>query len=118
MNLIDDITLVTISSLFGVIIGKQSILNVVDFFYKRKLKKTLEILETYPMLHEFDEVFNSEFIIPYLQELHFSAETGIQTNEKSIYKYINFKNKLGANFTWLDIKMAKMHLDLNSEEIK
>lgn len=53
-----------------------------------------------------------------MKELCFFSQTGIDTNEKSIPKYISFKDKLGGNYTWPKIKRAKQHLDSNGPEIK
>lgn len=118
MDLINSSIITAVSAVVGVILGKQPLVNVFDFFQRRKLKNALNILETHSMFDKFEDDFKSKFIISYLKELYFVTQTGIDTNEKSISKYIDFKNKLGANYTWKEIKNVKQHLDLNSNDIK
>tara|TARA_R110002012_G_scaffold50790_7_gene131340 strand:- start:7850 stop:8422 length:573 start_codon:yes stop_codon:yes gene_type:complete len=62
--------------------------------------------------------FESDFILPSLKEKYFQMETGIRTNEKSIDKYVAFKNKLGENYTWREIKLAQPYLSLAQDEIE
>jgi hypothetical protein len=118
MDINYDIMTSILSTLLGAFMGKQSLANVFNFFQRRKLKKTTNILETHSMFDKFDTDFKTEFILPDLKESYFYIQTGIETNEKSIQKYIEFKNKLGGKYTWADIKKVNEHLDLQSEEIK
>lgn len=52
------------------------------------------------------------------KEISFYKETGIETDFESISKYIEFKEKLGLNINWRQIKEIQKHLDLSGEEIK
>ena len=118
MDLINGIITTIISSLLGAFLGKQSISNVFNFFQRRKLKNMINTLDTHSLFEKLDADFKSEFILPDFKEIYFYIQTGIETNEKSILKYIEFKNKLGGKYTWPDIKKVDQHLDLQSEEIK
>ncbi|MHA7829515.1 MAG: hypothetical protein ACX93O_00345 [Flagellimonas sp.] len=62
--------------------------------------------------------FESDFILPSLKEKYFQIETGIRTNEKSIDKYVAFKNKLGENYTWREIKLVQPYLSLDQDKIE
>ncbi|OXA71246.1 hypothetical protein B0A67_13385 [Flavobacterium aquidurense] len=120
MDLIHGNIITTMLTIFGTVIvailGKQSLADVFDFFQRRKLKNLLNDLETYSVMDKFDDDFKTKFVTPYLKELYFFSLTGIDANEESIPKYIDFKNRL--NYTWTKIKKAKQHFDLNSSEIK
>lgn len=118
MDLINGIITTIISSLLGAFLGKQPISNVFNFFQRRKLKNMINTLDTHSLFEKFDADFKSKFILPDLKEIYFYTQTGIETNEKSILQYIEFKNKLGGKYTWTDIKKVNQHLDLQSEEIK
>ncbi|MCV9932876.1 hypothetical protein OIU80_11325 [Flavobacterium sp. LS1R47] len=112
-------TVLTVSgTVLAAILGKQSLSNLFDSLQRRNLKNVLNDLETFSALDKFDEDFKTKFIEPHVKELYFFSQTGIDTNEKSIPKYISFKDKLGGNYTWPKIKRAKQHLDSNGPEIK
>lgn len=53
-----------------------------------------------------------------MKETYFYIQTGIQTNEKSIEKYIKFKNELSLNYTWKHIATVNSYLDLNTDIIE
>lgn len=122
MDLIHSNIITTVLTVLGTVIvallGKQSLADLFDFFQRRKLKNLLNDLETYSALEKFDDEFKTKFVNPYLKELYFFSLTGINANEEAIPKYIDFKNKLNANYTWAKINKAKQHFDLNSPEIK
>jgi hypothetical protein len=115
MEVIYDIVKIILPTFLGAFLGKQPLDNLFNFFQRRKLKEITNILEKDSL---FDTNFKGEFIIPYLKEIYFNILTGIETNEKSIIKYVKFKNKLGGKYNWADIKKVNQHLDLQSEEIK
>lgn len=94
------------------------IVHFFNFFQRRKLQKITNALEANSLFDKFEDNFKTEFILPDLKEAYFYIQTGIMTNEKSIIKYIEFKNKLGWNYTWAQIKIVQPHLDIKSEEIK
>jgi hypothetical protein len=122
MNPINENIIVTVLTVSGTvltaILGKQSLSDLFDSLQRRNLKNVLNDLETFSKLDKFDDDFKTKFVEPYVKELYFFSQTGIDTNEKSIPKYISFKDKLGGNYTWPKIKRAKQHLDLNGQEIK
>ncbi len=62
-----------------------------------------------------DDNFQNEFIKPNLKEIYFYLQTGISTNEKSIQKFIELKDKLGGNYNWKKIKSAQLYVDLDSD---
>ncbi len=62
--------------------------------------------------------FESDFIWPNLMEKYFYLETGIKANEKSIYKLISFKDKLGGNYTWRKIKLVQNYLSFEKSDIE
>lgn len=51
-------------------------------------------------------------------EKYFYLETGIKANEKSIYKLISFKDKLGGNYTWCEIKLVQKYLSFEKSDIE
>ncbi|WP_318310507.1 hypothetical protein [Flagellimonas crocea] len=51
-------------------------------------------------------------------EKYFYLETGIKANEKSIYKLISFKDKLGGNYTWRKIKLVQNYLSFEKSDIE
>lgn len=122
MDLINDNNIITVFTVFATVIsailGKQSLPIFFDSLQRRNLKNALNDLQTFSALDKFDDDFKTKFVEPYVKELYFFSQTGIDTNEKSIPKYISFKDKLGGNYTWPKINRAKQHLDLNSSEIK
>ncbi|WP_374175298.1 hypothetical protein [Flavobacterium tructae] len=110
--------LTVLGAVIVAVLGKQSLTDLLDFFQRRKLKNLLNDLETYSALEKFDDEFKTKFVTPHLKELYFFSLTGIDTNEESIPKYIDFRNKLGGNYSWIKINKAKQHFDLNSTEIR
>jgi uncharacterized integral membrane protein len=105
-----------ISVFLGAFIG-QPIIHFVNLFQRRKLKRIENAVESLKLFENFETEFKSDFILPDLKESYFYIQTGIETNEKSIEKYINLKNKLSGNYTWKQIKSAKSYLDLNGKNI-
>lgn len=106
-----------ISVFFGAFIG-QPIIHFFNLFQRRKLKKIENAVESLKLFENFETQFKSDFILPDLKESYFYIQTGIETNEKSIEKYINLKNRLAGNYTWKQIKSAKSYLDLNGKNIE
>lgn len=106
-----------ISAIVSVVFGKFS-----DFFLnypnKRNLRKISNIKEIDFIIDKLDDKFKKEFIFPNLREIFFFIQTGIYTNANSIQKYIDLKNKLGKNFTWKSIKLAKGYLIFEDNILK
>ncbi len=109
-------TLLQIIEIIKMII--QPITSVYSFFQKKRLNRKIEISQNDKFINLVGNDFKNKFIVPNLREIYFLMETGIKTNEKSIDKYINFKNYLGKNYTWEQVKLAQSHLDLEGDDIK
>lgn len=105
MNASTPIIVAVISGLLG-----QPIIQLISSHSRRRLKKIRNADEALNLFKKLDDNFNKKFILPELKETYFYIQTGIKTNEKSIEKYIEFKNHLGENYTWSQIKTAKPHL--------
>ena len=106
-----------ISVFIGAFIG-QPIIHLFNLFQRRKLKKIENAVESLKLFENFETQFKSDFILPDLKESYFYIQTGIETNEKSIEKYINLKNELSGNYTWKQLKSAKSYFDLTGENIE
>lgn len=106
-----------ITAILGLFVGKPIIL-LFNLIKRRKLKKIENATESLKLFETFETQFKTNFILPDLKETYFYIQTGIETNEKSIDKYINFKNELSGHYTWKHIKSTKLYLDLNSENIE
>lgn len=96
----------------------QPLFQIFDTLHRKKLKKILYASESTKLFETYDTDFKKDFILPDLKESYFYIQTGIKTNEKSIDKYIQFKNELSGNYTWEDIKLVKNLLNLNGEKIE
>ncbi|OUL63299.1 hypothetical protein [Flavobacterium sp. AJR] len=106
-----------ISAIMGAFIG-QPIIHFFNLIKRRKLKKIENATESLKLFETYETQFKTDFILPDLKETYFYIQTGIETNERSIEKYIKFKNELSGHYTWKQIKSAKLYLDLNSEDIE
>ncbi|WP_259343344.1 hypothetical protein [Capnocytophaga canis] len=108
MNTIELITkiLVFISILFSFFSGKL-FKRIINYTFNRERKRLLQLKELDYFIDKLGNDFKDSFIIPDLKEQYFYLRTGINTNITSIQKYIDLKNKLGGNFTWKNIKIAK-----------
>lgn len=106
-----------IIAFLGGIFGKPFLLFI-SSLHRRKLKIITNTTEALTLFDKYGSKFQTDFILPDLKETYFYIQTGIKTNEKSIKKYIDFKNKLGKNYTWNDIKLTKPHLNLEKENIE
>lgn len=84
---------------------------------RKRLKKLNNLKSAYNTFENPETDFEKSFIEPVKIETCFFIETGIETNFKSIPKYIAFKDKLGLNFTWSHIKKIQNYLDLTKGEI-
>ncbi len=116
MELIDKITpiiVAIIAAVFG-----QPVVQLINSLSRRKLKKITTAFEANALFEKFETDFKDGFILCDLKETYFYIQTGIKTNEKSIDKYIDLKNRLGGNYTWNHIKTAKPHLEINEKEIE
>lgn len=108
MDTIELITkiLVFISILFSFFSGKL-FKRIINYTFNRERKRLLQLKELDYFIDKLGNNFKDSFIIPDLKEQYFYLRTGINTNITSIQKYIDLKNKLGGNFTWKNIKIAK-----------
>jgi hypothetical protein len=92
-----------------------------DSAKRKRLKNLVNVIEAKQLVKEFDKegTFRKEFILPDIEENYFFMQTGIETNNKSIYKYIEFKEKLGEDFTWEVLKSArrKYYLKFNNDDL-
>ncbi len=79
------------------------------------LKESLRLFKHYKNTNNEKMITFTEKSI---EEYHFYKITGIRTNSDSIIKYSNFKDKLGENYTWKDIRMIKEYLVFNDNEIE
>jgi hypothetical protein len=70
------------------------------------------------LFDKFETDFEKQFFENEWKEACFYMQSGIKTNYKSIPQYIRLKDNLGLNYTWTDIRKAKIHLDLNNDDIK
>ena len=96
----------------------QPIIYFTNLILRRKLKKIENAIESLKLFETYETQFKTEFILPDLKETYFYVQTGIQTNEKSIEKYIKFKNELSGNYTWKQIRIAQSYLNLSTERIE
>ena len=71
--------------------------NIFNTIKRRRLNKIENTSEFKKLFDEHETDFKENFILPNLKEEYFYIKTGISTNEKSIDKYISFKNKLAKN---------------------
>ena len=105
-----------IVALFTGLISQTSIFS--NLFRRRKLKKIENANEFLKLFAEYDTEFKQQFILPDLKESYFYAQTGIDTNLKSIEKYIKLKDELSGNYTWKKIKSGESYLNLDGENIE
>lgn len=96
---------------------------ILSSIYKSVFKKRFDGISRYKSTADLVEKnskgdFYDDFSLDFFRESDFYLKTGIKTNAKTIEKYIRFKEKLGRNYTWGDVKMVKSHLSFDSEEIE
>ena len=113
MELIETLTPIIISLIVGFF--GHPVVNSISFFRRQNLSNATKALQ---LFDEHEEDFKAKFIYPDLKETCFYLRTGIKTNEKSIEKYIEFKNILGKNYTWSHVKLVMPHLIFEDEKIK
>ncbi|GIM62103.1 hypothetical protein CAPN008_21530 [Capnocytophaga canis] len=118
MNTIELITkiLILISILFSFFSGKL-FTRIINYTFNRERKRLPQLKELDYFIDKLGNDFKDNFIIPDLKEQYFYLRTGINTNVTSIQKYIDLKNKLGGNFTWKNIKIAKDYFILKNNII-
>jgi hypothetical protein len=97
--------------------GVFSLLKI-DLLQRGDLRKLQDLKIAHGLFDKFETDFEKQFFENEWKEACFYMRSGIKTNYKSIPKYIRLKNNLGLNYTWTDIRKAKMHLDLNNDDIK
>lgn len=111
------ISIISAATVFlSLILGKPLEL-VMNSQRNKKFRKILNTKEIDFLLDKFDDDFKKKFILPDLKGNFFYIQTGIYTNEVSIDKYIEFKNRLGKNFTWENIKVAKSYLKFEDDKL-
>lgn len=103
-----------LSSFSGLFIGYLKIRSL-----PRGVHKKLENLKTvYSLSDKFGSELDKQFFTNEWMEIYFLMLTGIETNCKSIPKYFRFKDKLGANYKWSDIREVQSYLNFDDEDIK
>jgi hypothetical protein len=111
------INIISVATAFlSMIIGKPLEL-IMNSQRNRKFRKILNTKEIDFFLDKFDDDFKKTFILPDLKGNFFYIQTGIYTNEVSIDKYIELKNRLGKNFTWENIKDATSYLKFEDDKL-
>ena len=110
----------SIVSLLAVVVTvfKVPIFGFPEYLRKKKMSKLLNTKEVLGLFENYKTDFKDNFILNDLKENYFYIQTGIRTNEKTIQKYIDLKNKLGKDYNWEIIRKAKIHLDTENSEIK
>ncbi|WP_419488757.1 hypothetical protein [Chryseobacterium bernardetii] len=98
----------------NVVLGALLSAPILSFFEQIKKRKLKNYIESQQLIDKLDEDFQNDFIKPNLKEIYFYLQTGISTNEKSIIKYIDLKNKLGGNYTWKKIKLVQQYINLGN----
>lgn len=104
-------------AIFSLLSGPPFIQLILSY-QRRRLKNLLNAVEAKDLIEKCSEDFKSNFVMIDFQENYFFAQTGIKTNQKSIACYIQLKDKLGNDFTWEPIRIAKPYLKLKSGKIK
>ncbi|WKS95774.1 hypothetical protein [Riemerella columbina] len=112
MTITELITITT--SISGIVGSIPSILKlpfISNLLNPQKNKKSkIKELDIEKLSHFTSKDFQEEFINPTMEENIFYELTEINTNQKLIRSYCQFKNKLGKSFTWQNIKNAKQYL--------
>lgn len=98
----------------NIVLGALLSAPILNFFEQIKKTKLKNYIESQQLIDKLDEDFQNDFIKPNLKEIYFYLQTGISTNEKSIIKYIDLKNKLGGNYTWKKIKLVQQYINLGN----
>ncbi|WP_286856469.1 MULTISPECIES: hypothetical protein [Sphingobacterium] len=83
----------------------------------RKTRRLNNVKEYKTLTDELDVEFRNGFVVNDFKERYFYLQTGIITNEQSIYQYLELKKKLKKNFTWKSIKKALPYLKFENDEI-
>lgn len=99
---------------FGALLGKVKIV----LLQSGKLKKLQDLKTAHSLFDKFETDFEKQFFENEWKEACFFMCSGIETNYKSIPKYIRLKDKLGLNYNWTHIREAQSYLDLNDHDIK
>jgi hypothetical protein len=97
--------------------GVFSLLKI-DLLQRGDLRKLQDLKIAHGLFDKFETDFEKQFFENKWKEACFYMRSGIKTNYKSIPQYIILKDNLGLNYTWADIRKAKIHLDLNNDGIK
>jgi magnesium-transporting ATPase (P-type) len=106
--------LITSITAFIAIFFQPSLISLIQ---KWKLNKLISISEAKDLLNDLSTDFKERFVKSSLEEEFFYIRTGIKTNYKSISKYMDLKDKLGADYDWKQIRIAKNHFIIGEEKI-
>jgi hypothetical protein len=90
----------------------------IDSLKRGDLRKLQDLKIAHGLFDKFETDFEKQFFENEWKEACFYMQSGIKTNYKSIPQYIRLKDNLGLNYTWADIRKAKVHLDLSNDDIK
>jgi hypothetical protein len=104
--------------LLSVFVGGVFSLLKINSLQRSELRKLQDLKMAHALFDKFETDFEKQFFENEWKEACFYMRTGIKTNYKSIPLYIRLKDNLGLNFTWTDIRKAKMHFDLSNDDIK
>lgn len=102
-----------ISIFFGALLSLLKIKSL----QRGKLKKIQDLKIAHSLFDKFETDFEKQFFENEWKEACFFMRSGIETNYKSIPKYIRLKDKLGLNYNWTHIREVQLYLDLNNEDI-
>lgn len=83
----------------------------------RTYEKIQNIKDIDYLLDRFDNDFKDNFVLKNFKEHYFFLQTGIETNEKSIKNFIDFKDLLGGNYTWSKIRSALPYYRFKEDKI-
>jgi hypothetical protein len=105
-------------SLLSVLAGGVFSLLKINSLQRRELRKLQDLKIAHALFDKFETDFEKQFFENEWKEACFYMRSGIKNNYISIPQCIRLKDNLGLNFTWTDIRKAKMHLDLKNDDIK
>jgi len=104
--------------LITLVFGALWALLKINVLERGKLKKIQNLKTAHSLFDKFETDFEKQFFENEWKEACFFMRSGIETNYKSIPKYIRLKDKLGLNYNWTHIKQVLLYLDLSNEDIK
>lgn len=94
--------------------------SVIDFYNsltKREFHKLKNLEDVKGLIEHTSSDFKETILAEYMDEEFFFALTGIRTNSQSIPYYLEFKRKLGKNFSWNMIGKAKSYIQFKNDTV-